>query len=192
MSGTEATPEVETAAPPSAGLLAAERWAAKANDEVLAKSRQYVFTGIALLPRMGACEGLDDELLDARAQKALLLVIRESLVGELAYNQHFKAKTGWAWLDKLLTQTRLKELSQARIVQKGGSGGLRFSISNLKATFYGRQILNGLGFNNRRSVVTKEELATIKAALTRIKLTLPETVERTTTEKFFTDEQEEA
>ena len=163
----------------------ADRWTRKLHDETLEQTWPWLFEVDDVVARMGATGGEPEAVVEARAQKALLLLVREGLTADLGLNGRFKPKTGWAWLDKLLTQARLKQLGAVRVVRKGGASGLRFGIDDLKATYYGRQILNGLGFNNRRTVVDRDELETIKAALARIKLSLPESVERTTTEKFF-------
>ncbi len=74
-----------------------------------------------------------------------------------------------------------------RIVRRGGRSGARYDISELAATFYGRKILAGLKFTKRRRVLDAKEFEELKVACARIKLTLPETIELTTTEKFFTE-----
>jgi hypothetical protein len=161
------------------------------HKEAVENSWEWLYRSDAVVARMGVTAGAEQAVLKARAEKALLLLVREGLTADLGLNGRFKPKTGWAWLDKLLLQARLKELRAVRIVRKGGAAGLRFGIDGLKATFYGRQILNNLGFGNRRRVVDRDELETIKAALARIKLKLPELVERTTTEKFFYPDESE-
>lgn len=134
---------------------------------------------------MGETADLEPAVAEARAQKALLVWVRTRLEADPGFAKSFVDKSGLAWLDKLLTVARLKELASTKIVKAGKSSGLRYDISGLQTTFYGRKILDGLGFAKRRTSATKEEYEQIRAACARIKLTLPETVEPTTTERFF-------
>ncbi len=96
-------------------------------------------------------------------------------------NQRFKASTDWKVLNQLLTLARVKELTQARIVKKGRG----FEVDDLAHTYYGRQVLDGLGFNKRRKVLDRAEFDKVKDEFQKIKVTLPEAVEPTTTEKYF-------
>jgi hypothetical protein len=72
-------------------------------------------------------------------------------------------------------------------VRKSRKGKMGFDLSELQATFYGRQILAGLQLSTRR-VVDKAEFETVKAAFAAIKLTLPESIEPTRTERYFVDD----
>ena len=90
---------------------------------------------------------------------------------------------------KVLAASRLKELARVKIIKRGGSGGARYDISDLSATFYGRKILEGLSHDRRRKALTSDEFTALQAACAKIKLTLPEAVEPTTTELFFDDVQ---
>ena len=81
---------------------------------------------------------------------------------------------------------RLKELAAVKIVKKGGGAGLRYDITGLAATFYGKKILKSLGFVRRR-VVKVDELEQLRTVCQKFKLDLPEAVEPTTTEKYFAE-----
>jgi hypothetical protein len=127
-----------------------------------------------------------EAVLDARIQKALLTLVKERLDARPEANQRFKAATEWKILNQLLTVARLKELTSVRIVKKGrSSGGAGFDVDELARTFYGKQVLKGLGFGKQRRVLNKNEFEKVKAEFAKIKLTLPEAVEPTTTEKYF-------
>lgn len=133
-----------------------------------------------------------EKVVDARAQKALLLLMKARLDADPTFNRNFVAQTRWKWLNQLLTVARVKELSQVKIIRKGGSTGLRYEIGDLVASFYGKQILKKLGYNvERRHIAKPDELKAVKEALSKIKLTLPEVVERTITEQFFDPEETE-
>ncbi len=126
---------------------------------------------------------------EARIQKAMMLEIKSRLDKNLAYNQKFKDRTDWNWLNKLLTAARVKELAGARIVVKGRRSGMGYDITELVRGYYGRRILQGLNFNvSRRKVANKEEFESIQAACSKIKLKLPEVIQPTTTETFFEPE----
>lgn len=138
-----------------------------------------------LLTEMGSIEGLEPKLLEVRFEKFLLTRIKQLLESNVAFNSQFKEITGWAILDQMLTITRLKEIAAVKIVKKGGRGaGLRYDVSSLLHTYFGKKILHGLSMQRRR-VATKDELESIRAACSKIKLTLPEVIEPTTTEQFF-------
>lgn len=132
----------------------------------------------------------DPVLLEAHAQKAALAWVRGKLVADVGFNRIFADKTEIAWLDKLLTVARLQELTKVRITKAGRSGGLRYDASDLAATFHGKKLLAGLGFGLRRTSLTKDEYAKLVEATARVGLTLPETIEPTTTEKFFAEKAE--
>jgi ribosomal protein L13E len=127
-------------------------------------------------------QGEDTEaVLDARIQKSLLTLVKERLDAKPEQNQRFKATTDWKVLNQLLTVARVKELTRARIVKKGRG----FEVDELSRTYYGRQVLDGLGFTKRRKVLDRAEFDKVKDEFQKIKLTLPEAVEPTTTEKYF-------
>ncbi len=127
----------------------------------------------------------EDAVLDARIQKAVLTLVRERLEAAPQVNQRFKATTDWKILNQLLTIARVKELTKVRIVKKGRSSGVGYDVDELTRTYYGRQILDGLGFTKRRKTLDKAEFDSVRAEFQKIKLTLPEAVEPTTTEKYF-------
>lgn len=130
-------------------------------------------------------EGVAPEVIDARVQRALLGAVKSRLDAQPAENRLFPKSTGWKVLDQLLTVARLKELTRVKIVKRGRSGGLRYDTSELADTFYGRHVMEGLGFGKRRRVLEKAEFERVRAEFRKIKLELPEAVEPTTTERFF-------
>lgn len=137
--------------------------------------------------RLGDVSGLDPRVASVRIQKAAFLTVKDALAANPTLNRSFGDKTGISWLDKLLTAHRLKELARVKIVKAGRSGRLRYEISDLSSTWYGRRILRGLGFGYARRSVDKAEYERIREACAAIKLTLPETIEPTTTEHFFAE-----
>ena len=60
-----------------------------------------------------------------------------------------------------------------------------FDVDELSRTYYGRQVLDALGFTKRRKTLDKTEFEKVKSEFQKIKLALPEAVEPTTTEKYF-------
>lgn len=127
----------------------------------------------------------EDAVLDARIQKVVLTLVKEKLDADPALNQRFQASTDWKVLNQLLTLARVKELTSVRIVKRGRASGAGFDVDDLSRTYYGRQVLDGLGFTKRRKTLDKAEFDRVKAEFQKIKLTLPEAVEPTTTEKYF-------
>jgi len=91
-------------------------------------------------------------------------------------------------LDQLLAAVRIKELTRVKIVKRGRSSGLRYDAAELAETFYGRQVMEALGFGPRRKVLDRAEYDKLRAEFAKIKLTLPEAIEPTITERFFADE----
>jgi hypothetical protein len=131
----------------------------------------------------------EDAVLDARIQKSMLTLVKEKLDAQPELNRRFKATTTWTILNQLLTVARVKELTRVKIVKKGRtSGGAGFDVEDLSRTFYGRQVLEGLGYTKRRRVLDRTEFDQVKAEFQKIKLSLPEAVEPTTTEKYFAQE----
>jgi hypothetical protein len=127
-----------------------------------------------------------EAVLDARVQKALLTLVKERLDANPELNQRFGATTDWKILNQLLTVARVKELTGVRIVKKGRtSGGAGYDVDELSRTYYGRQVLDALGFSKQRRVLNKKEFDKVRAEFEKIKLTLPEAVEPTKTEKYF-------
>lgn len=161
-----------------------ETWAARIND--LLVERRPIIDADELRKLTGALPE-DPVLADTRVQKALLVSLRDKLAADLQSNQLFPDKTDLPWLDKLLTAARLQELASARIVKSGKRTGLRYDISALASSFYGRKILDGLSFSRRRTKVDPEEFERIEAACAKIKLTLPQSVEPTAAEQFFAE-----
>ena len=149
-------------------------------------------TRAELFSHLGALEeGKDPQLMQARVQKSLLALAKQKLVEDLSRADLFKKETGWKWLNQLLAATRLKQLTLVKIVRKSRKGKMGFDLSELQKTYYGKQILAGLNLGTRR-VVDKTEFETVKAACAAIKLTLPETIEPTRTERYFVDAAAEA
>lgn len=166
-------------------MSAVQTWVDTLNQARVVRVR---VTASDLAPLVGDTEGLPDAVVQARAQKAALVWVKRRLDAEPRRNQEFAEKTGIGWLDKLVTAARLKELATVKIVKAGKSSGLRYDIGGLACTFYGRKILDGLGFSARRSSVDRDEFDRITHACARIKLKLPQVVQPTTTERFFSGE----
>ena len=129
-------------------------------------------------------EAPSTEILDGLVQKALLVLIKGKLDADPALNQRFVVATKIPLWNQLLTAARVKELARARIVKKGGRKQLRYDVADLGKTFFGKHLLTEAGLV-RQKVLDKEELEKLQAACAKIKLTLPETIEPTTTEMFF-------
>jgi hypothetical protein len=159
-------------------------WVNGLNDHV---ESGIFLTETDLQPLVEAGEETDaDAVWDARIQKSLFTLVKERLDAKPELNQRFKASTDWKLLNQILTVARVKELTRVRIVKKGrSSGGAGFDVDELSRTYYGRQILGGLGFTKRRKVLDKNEFDQVKSEFQKIKLNLPEAVEPTTTEKYF-------
>jgi hypothetical protein len=129
-------------------------------------------------------EAPSPEILDGLVQKALVLLIKQKLDADPGINQRFVTPTKVPLWNQLLTAARIKELARARIVKKGGRKQLRYDVADLAKTFFGKHLLTDAGLM-RQKVLDKDELEKLQAACAKIKLTLPETVEPTTTEMFF-------
>jgi hypothetical protein len=127
----------------------------------------------------------EDAVLDARIQKAVLTMVKEKLDAQPEQNQRFQGSPDWKILNQLLTVARVKELTRVKIVKKGRAAGVGYDVDDLSRTYYGRQVLDGLGFTKRRKTLDKTEFDKVKAEFQKIKLVLPEAVEPTTTEKYF-------
>lgn len=162
-----------------------DHWVTGLNDFL--ESGRFV-TVIDLEPLVEAGDDADaDPVWDVRIQKALFTMVKDRLDANPELNQGFKASTDWKLLNQILTAARVKELTRVRIVKKGRtSGGAGFDVDELSRTYYGRQILGGLGFTKRRKVLDRTEFDQLKAEFAKIKLAIPEAVEPTTTEKYFT------
>lgn len=129
-------------------------------------------------------EAPSKEVLDGLVQKALVILIKGKLDADPSINQRFVVATKIPLWNQLLTAARVKELARARIVKKGGRKQLRYDVADLGKTFFGKHLLTEAGLV-RQKVLDKEELEKLQAACAKIKLTLPETIEPTTTEMFF-------
>ena len=127
------------------------------------------------------------ELIDGMMQKAVLILLKQRLDADPQLNLRFQPQVKNPVMQQLLTASRVKELAKARIVKKGGAKKLRYDISDLAATFYGKQLIKSAGLD-RQKVLDKEELDKLVEACAKVKLVLPETVEPTTTERFFANE----
>jgi hypothetical protein len=149
----------------------------------LAEKRPEIFS-YHDLDRAVPDEAPTKEILDGLVQKALVVLIKGKLDAEPAINQRFVIATKVPLWNQLLTAARVKELARARIVKKGGRKQLRYDVADLGKTFFGKHLLTEAGLV-RQKVLDKEELEKLQAACAKIKLTLPETIEPTTTEMFF-------
>ena len=129
-------------------------------------------------------EAPSKELFDGLVQKALVVLLKQKLDADPGLNQRFKATTKVPLWNQLLTAARIKELARAKIVKKGGRKQLRYDVADLAKTFFGKALLTDAGLA-RQKVLDKEELEKLQQACAKVKLTLPESVEPTTTEAFF-------
>jgi hypothetical protein len=127
------------------------------------------------------------ELIDGMMQKAVLIMLKARLDADPSLNMRFHPQVKNPVMQQLLTAARVKELAKARIVKKGGAKKLRYDISDLAATFYGKQLIKSAGLD-RQKVLDKDELEKLNEACAKVKLVLPETVEPTTTERFFAND----
>lgn len=133
----------------------------------------------------GIEDSLGDAVVDAKVQRGLLGAVKAKLDADPSTASRFSKTTNWKILDQLLTAARLQELTRVKVVKRGGSGGVRFDVGELADSFYGEQILTGLGFGKRRRVLDKKEFESVEAEFAKIKLKLPEAIQPTTTETFF-------
>jgi hypothetical protein len=138
-------------------------------------------TMVELGAAMGAPEDVPEAVIAARAQKALLGLLKSRLEATPSLARVFVAPPSWPWLAKLLAIVRIKELAAARVVLRGKRG---YDVTELAATHHGKRLLDGLGFGRRR-MLDKSELAQLEQACNEVKLTLPRVIEPTTTERFF-------
>jgi hypothetical protein len=129
-------------------------------------------------------EAPSEEVMDGLVQKALVQLLKQKLDADPALNQRFPAQTKVALWNQLLLAARIKELMKAKIVKKGGSKKLRYDVGDLGKTFYGKQLLHAAGLA-RQKVLEGDEMTKLLAECQKVKLTLPESVEPTTTERFF-------
>ena len=125
-----------------------------------------------------------DEVMDGLAQKALVILLKQKLDADPSLNHRFGAQTKVALWNQVLTAARIKELTRAKIVKKGGKKQLRYDVGDLSKTFYGAQLLKAAGLE-RQKILDGDEMDKLKAECAKVKLTLPESVEPTTTERFF-------
>ncbi|MCA9579238.1 MAG: hypothetical protein KC668_27610, partial [Myxococcales bacterium] len=152
----------------------------------LVKARGRFLDTAEVVRNLGKLDpSLPEPILEARAQKAYLAAVKALLQEDPSENQKFVDKITLGWLAQLVAATRLRELARVKIIKRGGAGGARYDISDLAATFYGQKILASLDHDRRRRSLTGEEFAALEQACAKIKLTLPATVEPTTTELFF-------
>jgi hypothetical protein len=129
-------------------------------------------------------EAPSPQILDGMIQKALVVLLKSKLDVDPAINQQFAVQTKVPLWNQLLAAARIKELSRARIVKKGGRKQLRYDVADLAKTFFGKALLADAGLA-RQKVLDKDELVKLQGACAKVKLTLPETTEPTTTEAFF-------
>ena len=158
----------------------------KQHDELVAalvERRPEVIT-FAELDNAVPHEAPSPEILDGMIQKALVVLLKHKLDADPAINQQFAVQTKVPLWNQLLAAARVKELARARIVKKGGRKQLRYDVADLAKTFFGKALLADAGLA-RQKVLDKDELAKLQASCAKVKLTLPETIEPTTTEAFF-------
>jgi hypothetical protein len=140
-----------------------------------------------IMAKVGEVEG-PEAAVDARVQKAILLEIKARLDADPGHNQRYIAQPDWKILHQLLTAARIKELTRAKISKRARSKKLGYDVSELARTFYGRQVLDGMGFSRTKHVLDSDEFLKLQAEFQKVKLTLPEAIEPTYTEKFFAGE----
>ncbi|MFX1286444.1 MAG: hypothetical protein ACFFB5_22605 [Promethearchaeota archaeon] len=131
------------------------------------------------------------QLVTAKIQRIILQFLNEKLEENPSFNQKFSTQTSWPILNKLLTLARLKELSNIKIVKKGSRSGVRYYITEMMDTYYGKQILMHLDFSKQRKVASQGEFNKIIQECQKIKLELPEVIEPTRTEHFFSKDSNE-
>lgn len=149
----------------------------KANDDVIEHDE---------LARLVPEEAPTPEILDGLVQKALIGLLKQKLDADPSLNQRFAPQTKVPLWNQLLLGARVKELARAKIVKKGGAKKLRYDVADLSKTFFGKALLGEAGLA-RQTVLDGDELARLEAACAKIKLTLPQSIEPTTTEMFFDD-----
>ena len=149
-------------------------------------SRHEIDANIAAIAGPDGTSGKPGEIVDGIVQKALVVALKAKLDADPALNQKFGPTVKNALVQQLLVAARVKELAKARIVKKGGAKKLRYDVGELAQTFYGKQILESVGLKRQR-VLDKDEIEKLVAACAKVKLTLPEAVEPTTTGVFFDD-----
>jgi hypothetical protein len=136
----------------------------------------------------GLPDAADERVLLGRIEKIAIEIVQQRLAENLNYNQRFKDDIDWPVLAKLLAMARLKELTQVRIVKRGGRGkGLRYDATELARTYFGKRIFKSLDLGRRR-VLEADELERVRGACAKLKLNLPEEIEPTTTELYFAEE----
>lgn len=101
----------------------------------LHERRPLILTTAEIMGELPAlADDVNEKLLDATVQKTILVNLKKKLDADPSLAQRFLPTTGWQLLNQLLTAARLRELSQVKIVKRGGKGGLRYDISELSAT----------------------------------------------------------
>ena len=133
-----------------------------------------------------SADAMRRSIVDGQVQKALVILLKQKLDADPAVNQRFLATTKVPLWNQLLAAARIKELARARIVKKGGRKQLRYDVADLAKTYFGKALLTEAGLA-RQKILDKPELQQLQAACAKVKLTLPETIEPTTTEMFFDD-----
>lgn len=96
-----------------------------------------------------------------------------------------KGLPAWQPLAKVILATRVDELRRCKVVRSGK----KIDIANLKATSIGKALAQQLGFD-RRSLLTREEYEMLEKQIARLNFTPPVIVEPTSTERFFSDQEE--
>ena len=154
-------------------------------------SRDAILEADDVREQLKPLDDVEPAVMESRVQNAIMQLLKGYLDHEPAFNSQFVSQTPWKWLNQLLLAARIKELAGVKVVRKGRRSGMGYDITELVGSYYGRQILQTLNFNvSRKRVVNKDEFELIGKACEKIKLKLPEVVQPTTTEQFFSQDKE--
>ncbi|MHA2503339.1 MAG: hypothetical protein ACXAE3_10765 [Candidatus Kariarchaeaceae archaeon] len=93
----------------------------------------------------------------------------------------------WEPMKKLVTAVRVHELKDVKVVRKKG----KYHVRDLRGTYFGKMIFQELESLGNKWALSETDYNKVKLACKQLKLSLPEVIEPTTTEKFFGDEEDE-
>jgi hypothetical protein len=91
-----------------------------------------------------------------------------------------KANQSYKALAKVILLKRIEELKNAQVEKKGK----KYYVEDLKKTYFGKYIMDGLDFS-RRSVLQEDEYDKVVAAIKKLNYEVPIVIQPTTTEDFF-------
>ncbi len=101
--------------------------------------------------------------------------------------EHYKFKAEklakldrWVPLYKVVVAARARELQSSKVLYRRR----KYDLSEIKQTFYGKLVLEALGFGNR-SVLDKSEYDIFSSKVNEMGFELPEEVSPTTAELYF-------